>query len=64
MKNLRVSLISSRLKKADCVVLAKRIAFKAKSWACKVLPYAGRLQLINSNLTYKWSRFNSKIFLM
>jgi hypothetical protein len=50
MRYLGIPLISSRLKKADCALLAERIATKAKSWASKALSHAGRLELINSNL--------------
>jgi hypothetical protein len=37
MKYLWVSLISSRLKKTDYVMLAERIASKAKTWTSKAI---------------------------
>lgn len=56
---MEVPLISSKLLKVDCVVLAERIASKAKTWASRALSYARRLQLINSFLfamqVYYWS---------
>lgn len=50
IRDLVVPLISSRLKKSDCKSLVDRIVTRARSWASKVLSYAGRLQLVNSIL--------------
>lgn len=50
IRYLGVPLISSRLKKSDCKSLVDRIVTRARSWASKVLSYAGRLQLVNSIL--------------
>lgn len=47
---LGVPLISSRLRGSDCRVLVDRIGTKAKSWTCKALSYAERLQFVKSIL--------------
>lgn len=50
VRYLGVPLISSRLKKVDCSILVDKIVGRVKSWTCKALSYAGRLQLVNSIL--------------
>jgi len=54
LRYLGVPLISSRLKKADCSILVEKIVGRVKSWTCKALSYAGRLQQSNycSNQTF------------
>ena len=50
IRYLGVPLISSRLKKSDCSALVERMVTRVRSWTCRVLSYAGRLQLVNSVL--------------
>lgn len=52
VRYLGVPLISSRLKKVDCSILVDKIVGRVKSWTCKALSYAGRLQLGNSILFF------------
>src|SRR5262249_26783296 len=46
VRYLRVSLISSKLKRFDCDALVVRIFSQLDSWTCKFLSYVGRLQLL------------------
>lgn len=47
---LGVPLISSKLRKVDCIALVDRITSRIKSWTCRFLSYAGRVQLVKSFL--------------
>ena len=49
---LGVPLISTKLKASDCTILVERIIGRAKSWCCRTLSFAGRLQLIKSVLFF------------
>ncbi|KAK1434336.1 hypothetical protein QVD17_00074 [Tagetes erecta] len=51
VKYLGVPLISSRLNSQQCAVLTDRIESRISSWNNKYLSFAGRLQLICSNLS-------------
>ena len=48
---LGVPLISSKLSSKDCKNLVDKVAARIKSWTSKHLSYAGRLQLIISDLS-------------
>lgn len=50
VRYLGVPLITSRLRRKNCLALVDKIVAKAKSWTCRALSFAGRLQLINSIL--------------
>ena len=50
LKYLGVPLISSRLRKEDCVGLINRLTQRIQSWTSKFLSYVGRTQLIQSVL--------------
>lgn len=50
VRYLGVPLITSRLRRINCLALVDKIVAKAKSWTCRALSFAGRLQLINSIL--------------
>lgn len=50
VRYLGVPIISSRLKRADCIALIDRITTRIQSWTHRFLSFAGRLQLIRSVL--------------
>lgn len=46
--DLRVSLITSKLKTIDCTPLIETITRKLANWSNRIISYAGQLQLIKS----------------
>ena len=60
MKYLGVPLISSRLKVVDCKGLVDRISAKVRHWTCRTLSFAGRVQLINSDIGHLYSYYLGK----
>lgn len=50
IKYLGVPLISTKLKKVYCNALVDRLTSRIRSWPCKFLSYAGRIQLVSSVL--------------
>ena len=63
VRYLGVPLISSRLKGSDCRALVDRIIARAKSWTCRALSYAGRLQLVKIIL-FAIQVYRSSIFIL
>lgn len=47
---LGVPLISSKLRKVDCLALVEKMTSRVKSWTCRFLSYAGRAQLVKTIL--------------
>ncbi|XP_022891863.1 uncharacterized protein LOC111406714 [Olea europaea var. sylvestris] len=63
VRYLGVPLISTKLRALDCKMLVDRIIARAKSWTCRALSYAGRLQLIKSML-FSIQVYWSSVFLL
>ncbi|XP_022859016.1 uncharacterized protein LOC111379814 [Olea europaea var. sylvestris] len=63
VRYLGVPLISTKLRALDCKILMDRIIVRAKSWTCRALSYAGRLQLIKSVL-FSIQVYKSSVFLL
>lgn len=60
---MRVPLISTRLRSADCECLKNRMLKKVTSWTAKKLSYAYRVQLVISVL-YSIQAYWSSIFVL
>lgn len=63
IKYLGLPLISTKLKNVDCIPLIQRICSKIDSWLCRMLSYAGRLQLLKVVLYGVQGYWTSHIFL-
>lgn len=61
VRYLGVPIISSRLKRVDCMALTDRITARIQSWTHRFLSFAGRLQLIRSVL-HSIQAFWSSVF--
>ncbi|XP_021991414.1 uncharacterized protein LOC110888182 [Helianthus annuus] len=63
VRYLGVPLISTRLAARDCRILVERVERRIDNWMSKSLPFAGRLQLINSVLAAMYSYWASVFML-